>query len=44
MDRFLALTGKTDSKDQHVAAAALAISPSLLITHNLKDFELAQTV
>jgi hypothetical protein len=36
---FLDGAGSTDAKDRHVAAAALAISPSMLITHNLRDFD-----
>jgi hypothetical protein len=36
---FLEHTGSTDKKDQHVAAAALAVRPSILITHNLRDFD-----
>jgi len=33
--------GVTDSKDRHVASAAAAIAPSVLVTNNLKDFDFA---
>jgi hypothetical protein len=33
--------GVTDSKDRHVASAAAAIAPSVLVTENLKDFDFA---
>lgn len=35
----LAATGQTDAKDKHVAAAAIACRPSVLVTWNLKDFD-----
>jgi hypothetical protein len=31
--------GATDPKDRHVASAAAAIAPSVLVTENLKDFD-----
>lgn len=37
--RFVEHTGATDSKDRHVAAAAIACAPSDLLTWNLTDFD-----
>ncbi|MBR0783301.1 hypothetical protein [Bradyrhizobium iriomotense] len=31
--------GKTDVKDRHVASAAAAIAPCILVTNNLRDFD-----
>jgi hypothetical protein len=31
--------GVTDAKDRHVASAAAAIAPCVLVTNNLKDFD-----
>lgn len=33
--------GVTDPKDRHVASAAAAIAPCVLVTNNLKDFDFA---
>jgi hypothetical protein len=33
--------GATDPKDRHVASAAAAIAPSVLVTENLNDFDFA---
>lgn len=33
------LIGTTDVKDRHVASAAAAIAPCILVTNNLKDFD-----
>jgi hypothetical protein len=33
--------GTTVSKDRHVASAAAAVAPSVLVTNNLKDFDFA---
>ena len=33
--------GKTDAKDRHVASAAAAIAPCILVTDNLRDFDAA---
>ncbi|MGB9115741.1 hypothetical protein [Bradyrhizobium sp.] len=33
--------GVTDSMDRHVASAAAAIAPCMLVTNNLKDFDFA---
>ncbi|UZE50003.1 PIN domain-containing protein [Rhodopseudomonas sp. P2A-2r] len=33
--------GRTDPKDRHVASAAVAVAPSVLVTFNLKDFDVA---
>ena len=35
----LQATGKTDHKDKHVAAAAIACSPSYVATWNVRDFD-----
>lgn len=35
------IIGTTDAKDRHVASAAAAIAPSVLVTLNLKDFDFA---
>lgn len=37
--RFVDDTGGTDTKDRHVAAAAIGCAPSHLLTWNLKDFD-----
>jgi hypothetical protein len=34
------VVGDTDSKDRHVASAAAAIAPCVLVTNNLKDFDI----
>jgi hypothetical protein len=36
------IIGKTHWKDRHVASAAAAIAPSVLVTENLKDFDFAE--
>lgn len=36
---FQQATGRTDAKDRHVAAAALACAPSVLVTWNARDFD-----
>jgi len=36
---FDRVTGTTDVKDRHVASAAAAIAPCVLVTHNRKDFD-----
>jgi hypothetical protein len=35
------VVGVTDPKDRHVASAAAAISPTVLVTENLRHFDLA---
>jgi len=32
--------GDTDLKDRHVASAAIAVAPSVLLTYNIKDFDI----
>jgi hypothetical protein len=34
--------GNTDPKDRHVAGAAVAVAPSVLITNNLDDFDASE--
>jgi hypothetical protein len=38
---LIRVIGVTNSKDRHVASAAAAIAPSVLVTENLKDFDFA---
>jgi hypothetical protein len=37
-DKYEALFTKTDTKDRHVAAAAVACAPATVVTWNIKDF------
>jgi hypothetical protein len=37
---FVGKTGRTDPRDRHVAAAAIACAPSYLLTWNIGDFDI----